>query len=58
MRDTAGTDAARQDGSAFQTDVPTRLAQLPWGRFHTLVSVALFVAWILDGTSASRRSFP
>jgi len=49
MRDTAGLDTARQDGSAFQTDVPARLDRLPWDRFHTLVCVALGVTWILDG---------
>src|SRR5436189_5157228 len=31
------------------TDVPPRLDRLPWGRFHTLVVVALGVTWILDG---------
>jgi MFS family permease len=33
----------------FQTDVPARLDRLPWGRFHTLVVVALGITWILDG---------
>ena len=28
---------------------PARLDRLPWGRFHTLVVVALGVTWILDG---------
>jgi MFS family permease len=32
-----------------ETDVPARLDRLPWGRFHTLVVVALGVTWILDG---------
>ena len=31
------------------TLVPARLERLPWGRFHTLVVVALGVTWILDG---------
>src|SRR6201999_4261711 len=31
------------------TDVPARLDRLPWGRFHTLVVVALGITWILDG---------
>jgi len=35
--------------SVFETDVPSRLDALPWGRFHTLVVVALGVTWILDG---------
>jgi MFS family permease len=32
-----------------QTDVPARLDRLPWGRFHTLVVIALGITWILDG---------
>jgi MFS family permease len=32
-----------------ETDIPGRLDRLPWGRFHTLVVVALGVTWILDG---------
>ena len=32
-----------------ETDVPARLDRLRWGRFHTLVVVALGVTWILDG---------
>src|SRR5204862_5146019 len=31
------------------TDVPSRLDRLPWGRFHTLVVIALGITWILDG---------
>ena len=44
--------AARTESSApsiIETDVPARLDRLPWGRFHTLVVVALGVTWILDG---------
>jgi MFS family permease len=33
----------------FETDIPARLDRLPWGRFHTLVVVALGITWILDG---------
>ena len=33
----------------IETDVPARLDRLPWTRFHTLVIVALGIAWILDG---------
>ena len=33
----------------FSTDIPARLERLPWGRFHTLVVVALGITWILDG---------
>ena len=36
-------------GALIETDVPARLDRLPWGRFHTLVIVALGVTWILDG---------
>ncbi|MBI1868032.1 MAG: MFS transporter [Methylocystis sp.] len=32
-----------------ETDIPARLDALPWGRFHTLVVIALGVTWILDG---------
>jgi MFS family permease len=32
-----------------ETQVPARLDRLPWGRFHTLVVVALGITWILDG---------
>jgi MFS family permease len=46
------TATARSEPSApaiIETDVPARLDRLPWGRFHTLVVVALGVTWILDG---------
>src|SRR5258708_22185883 len=32
-----------------ETDIPGRLDRLPWGRFHSLVVVALGITWILDG---------
>src|SRR4051794_30206973 len=32
-----------------ETDIPARLDRLTWGRFHTLVVVALGITWILDG---------
>jgi MFS family permease len=32
-----------------ETDIPSRLDRLPWGRFHTLVVVALGITWVLDG---------
>ncbi|MFL6795864.1 MAG: MFS transporter [Xanthobacteraceae bacterium] len=38
-----------RSGAVTETDVPARLDRLPWGRFHTLVVVALGVTWILDG---------
>ncbi|WP_439543231.1 MFS transporter [Hyphomicrobium sp.] len=40
---------ATQDNAVVQTDIPARLDRLPWGRFHTLVVVALGITWILDG---------
>ncbi len=36
-------------GSIVETRIPARLDALPWGRFHTLVVVALGITWILDG---------
>ena len=33
----------------IETRIPARLDALPWGRFHTLVVVALGITWILDG---------
>ncbi len=41
--------APRAQGGIVETDIPARLDRLPWGRFHTLVVVALGVTWILDG---------
>lgn len=32
-----------------ETAVPARLDRLRWGRFHTLIVVALGVTWVLDG---------
>src|SRR5256886_10330114 len=43
-------DAPAQSGAAIvATDIPARLDRLRWGRFHTLVVVALGITWILDG---------
>ncbi|MBV9018367.1 MAG: MFS transporter [Alphaproteobacteria bacterium] len=36
-------------GVIIETDVPARLDRLPWGRFHSLVIVALGITWVLDG---------
>jgi MFS family permease len=36
-------------GSIIETDLPARIDRLPWGRFQTLVVVALGITWILDG---------
>ena len=35
--------------SVVETAVPARLDRLRWGRFHTLVVVALGITWVLDG---------
>jgi MFS family permease len=35
--------------AVIETDIPARLDRLRWGRFHTLVVVALGITWILDG---------
>src|SRR3954468_8837618 len=37
------------DRGIVETDIPARLDRLPWGRFHTLVVMALGITWILDG---------
>jgi MFS family permease len=39
------TEAAR----CYETDLPARLDRLPWGRFHTLMVLALGITWLLDG---------
>ena len=45
-----GSDLGRSVGvDTVETDIPARLDRLPWGRFHTLVIVALGITWILDG---------
>jgi MFS family permease len=41
--------SSRADAAIVATDIPARLDRLPWGRFHTLVVVALGITWILDG---------
>src|SRR3954467_3061260 len=33
----------------LETDIPARLERLSWGRFQTLVVVALGITWVLDG---------
>ncbi len=38
-----------QDGALIETDIPARLDRLPWGRFHSLVVLALGITWVLDG---------
>jgi MFS family permease len=41
--------AAEPVSPIIETDIPARLERLLWGRFHTLVVVALGITWILDG---------
>ncbi len=38
-----------QPAAVTETDIPSRLDALPFGRFHLLVIVALGITWILDG---------
>src|SRR5262249_28735653 len=41
--------AASSRPDIVETDIPARLDRLHWGRFHSLVVVALGITWILDG---------
>src|SRR5262247_995631 len=52
MQDTTTTEVearTRPASALIETNVPARLDRLPWGRFHTLVVLALGITWILDG---------
>ncbi len=40
---------AKRNPNLVATAVPARLDRLGWGRFHSLVVVALGITWILDG---------
>jgi MFS family permease len=42
-------DAPTVATTIIETDAPARLDRLPWGRFHTLIVVALGITWLLDG---------
>ena len=44
-----GQASAQASAAIISTDIPARLDRLRWGRFHTLVVVALGITWILDG---------
>ncbi|WP_118185278.1 MFS transporter [Paraburkholderia phosphatilytica] len=44
----AATGASTQTDTV-ETDLPSRLDRLPWGRFHMLIVFALGVTWLLDG---------
>ena len=37
------------DGQTIRSLIPARLDRLGWSRFHTMLVVALGVAWVLDG---------
>jgi len=41
--------SAQAGAGIIATVIPARLDRLRWGRFHTLVVVALGITWILDG---------
>src|ERR1043166_5963921 len=36
-------------GRTIESDVPARLDQLPWSRWHWLIIISLGATWILDG---------
>lgn len=42
-------DASQANERIYETDLPARLDRLPWGRFHTLLVMALGITWLLDG---------
>ena len=42
-------DANNTEERIYETDLPSRLDRLPWGRFHTLLVFALGITWLLDG---------
>src|SRR5437660_11412442 len=46
---TAAPAPSQASAAVVTTDIPSRLDRLRWGRFHTLVVVALGITWILDG---------
>jgi MFS family permease len=37
------------ENGAVETSIPGRLDRLRWGRFHTLIVLALGITWVLDG---------
>jgi len=49
MASAQGAVADHDADAVITTDIPARLDRLSWGRFHTLVVVALGITWILDG---------
>src|SRR5262245_2265171 len=45
----SGKAPSEPQPALIETDIPARLERLPWGRFHTLIVIALGVTWMLDG---------
>ena len=43
-------------GGGIRSLVPARIDRLSWSRFHTMMVVALGVAWVLDGLEVSIAS--
>jgi len=39
----------QRSSTPLETAIPARLDRLYWGRFHTLVVLALGITWVLDG---------
>ena len=48
MQESAAKGSERVS-AVVETSIPARLDRLYWGRFHTLIVVALGITWILDG---------
>ncbi len=44
-----GRGPSGEPGGTFRSLIPARLDRLGWSRFHTMLVVALGVAWVLDG---------
>ncbi len=44
-----GVSEKLESADIIETRAPARLDRLPWGRFHTLVIMALGITWVLDG---------
>jgi MFS family permease len=49
MTEPPSTAVQEKPGTVIETDLPSRLDRLPWGRFHSLIVIALGVTWLLDG---------
>src|SRR3979490_1389806 len=45
----ADDESLRASAPIIATSIPPRLDRLRWGRFHTLMVVALGITWVLDG---------